>query len=101
MLAPHADVTGLVYPASRHGVKILYACRRLAAGRFVITVSAVTDATWPDLSSDCADDPPRRGRKRKQYLPSAQVVKELASLGPDLSKLAEELRNCLTDATND
>ena len=101
LLAPQADVTDPVYPASRHGVKILYACRSLAAGRFVTTVSAVTDATWPDLSSDCAEERPRRVRKRKQYLPSAQVVRELASLGPDLSKVAEELRNCLSDAAND
>ena len=31
----------------------------------------------------------------------AQVVQELASLGPDLSTLAEELRQRLSDATND
>jgi hypothetical protein len=67
----------------------------------VITVSAVTDATWPDLSGDCAEDPPRRVRKRKQYLPSAHVVEELVSLGPDLSRLAEDLRKRLSDATND
>jgi hypothetical protein len=39
-------------------------------------------------------------RRRKQYLPSEQVVKELASLGPDLRKLAEELRNRLSDQTD-
>jgi len=40
-------------------------------------------------------------RRRKQYLPSEQVVKELASLGPDLAKLAEELRQRLSDSTSD
>jgi hypothetical protein len=34
-------------------------------------------------------------------MPSAQVVQELASLGPDLSKLAEELRQRLSDSTKD
>jgi hypothetical protein len=31
-----------------------------------------------------------------RYLPSEQVVEELASLGPGLDRLAEELRHCLT-----
>ncbi len=64
------------------------------------TVSAVTDPTWPDFGSD--DLAKRSGDpRRKQYRPSEQVVKELASLGPDLSKLAEELRARLSDTSAD
>jgi hypothetical protein len=36
-----------------------------------------------------------------RYLPSAQVVAELASLGPDLNRLAEELRRCLTGSADE
>ena len=36
-------------------------------------------------------------RRQQQYLPSAQVVEELVSLGPDLSNLADDLRQRLTD----
>jgi hypothetical protein len=67
----------------------------------VATVTAVTDSTWPDMSRDNPGERPAGARRRKQYLPSAQVVQELASLGPDLSTLAEELRQRLSDATND
>jgi hypothetical protein len=68
---------------------------------FVTTVSAVTDSTWPDLRSDELAERSGRPRRRKQYRPSEQVVKELASLGPDLSTLAEELRARLSDAATD
>jgi hypothetical protein len=34
---------------------------------------------------------------RGSYLPSAQVLDELARLGPDLTTLAEELRTCLSE----
>jgi hypothetical protein len=43
----------------------------------------------------------RGSRARPRYLPSEQVVKELASLGTDLSTLADELRSRLSDPTND
>jgi hypothetical protein len=36
-------------------------------------------------------------RGRKRYLPSAQVVQELATV-EELNKLAEELRQCLSDS---
>jgi hypothetical protein len=67
----------------------------------VTTVSGVTDSTWPETRRDSPGE--RRGgpRRHTQYMPSAQVVQELASLGPDLSKLAEELRQRLSDSTKD
>jgi hypothetical protein len=67
----------------------------------VATVSAVTDSTWLDMRRDNSGERPAGGRRRKQYLPSAQVVQELASLGPDLSKLADELRQRLSDPATD
>ncbi len=36
-----------------------------------------------------------------RYLPSAQVVEELASLGPDLVSLPDELRRCLSETAED
>ncbi len=82
-------------------VKILLACRSGASAPPVVTVAAVTDSTWPDMTRDISGERPRGARRRKQYLPSAQVVQELTSLGPDLAKLAEELRNRLSDAATD
>jgi hypothetical protein len=35
-------------------------------------------------------------RRRRTYLPSAQVLTELATLGPDLARLADDLRDRLT-----
>jgi hypothetical protein len=65
------------------------------------TVIAVTDPTWLDLKRDDTGERPGGARKRKQYLPSAQVRRELASLGIDLGKLAEELRQRLSEPTAD
>jgi hypothetical protein len=36
-------------------------------------------------------------RRRGHYLPSAQVLAELAVLGPDLARLAADLRDRLSD----
>jgi len=79
-------------------VKILF--RRVGAGRLAarITVAAVTDSTRPDVTHESSGERPTGARRRKQYLPSAQVVQELSTLGPDLSKLAEELRRRLSDS---
>jgi hypothetical protein len=68
----------------------------------VTTVVEVTDPTWLDIRHD--DIGERSGgvrRRRKQYLPSAQVLRELTTLGPDLGKLAEELRQRLSEPTAD
>jgi len=61
------------------------------------TVSAVTDSTWLETRREDSGERPRGVRRRQRYLPSAQVVQELASLGPDLGKLADELRQRLSD----
>jgi hypothetical protein len=53
------------------------------------------------MRHDNSGERPAGARRRKQYLPSAQVVQELASLGPDLSTLAEELRQRLSDPATD
>jgi hypothetical protein len=45
---------------------------------------------------------PARGiGKRGSYLPSAQVLEELAALGPSLSTLADELRTRLSDPADE
>jgi hypothetical protein len=67
----------------------------------VTTVSAVTDSTWLELRRDDSGEQPAGAPRRKQYLPSDKVVQELVSLGPDLSKVAEELRNRLSDTATD
>jgi hypothetical protein len=65
--------------------------------------AAVIDSTHPDLRRQGTEQlPARPGRpgrpaKRGTYLPSAQVVEELVSLGPDLSTIADELRSRLTE----
>lgn len=38
---------------------------------------------------------------RRRWLPASEVVGELASLGPDRTGLAQELRETLTDTTDD
>jgi hypothetical protein len=53
------------------------------------------------MRRDIPGDRAGSASKRTQYLPSEQVVKELVSLGPDLSKLANELRNRLSDQVTD
>jgi hypothetical protein len=47
------------------------------------------------------ENPPRRVGTRGTYRPSAQVVAELARLGPDLSTLAEELRAYLSEPADE
>jgi hypothetical protein len=53
------------------------------------------------MKRDDTSERPGSARRRKQYLPSAQVRRELASLGTDLGKLAEELRQRLSEPTAD
>jgi len=40
---------------------------------------------------------PGRPGKRRTYLPSAQVVEELVSLGPDLTTIVDDLRSRLVE----
>lgn len=57
----------------------------------------MTDSTWLETRREDSGERPRGARRRQRYLPSAQVVQELSSLGPDLGKLADELRRRLSD----
>ena len=39
--------------------------------------------------------------RRRRWLPAGEVITELSRLGPDTTGLAEELRETLTDTTDD
>ena len=39
--------------------------------------------------------------RRRQWLPASEVSYELARLGPDITGLAQELREMLTESTDD
>jgi hypothetical protein len=66
----------------------------------VVTVARVTEPSLPDVRvrADAQRDDTRTGVR---YLPSAQVLAELASLGPDLRRLAEDLRDRLSGPGDD
>jgi hypothetical protein len=57
----------------------------------------VIDSSEPEARTDGCVRRSDGGAKRGRYLPSAQVLTELASLGPDLGKLADDLRVHLSD----
>jgi hypothetical protein len=68
-----------------------------------ISVASVTNTSLPDMRTRADDE--RSGdalqqRRRGRYLPSAQVTAELAVLGPDLARLAADLRERLSDQAN-
>jgi len=65
------------------------------------TVFAVTDLSSLDVRRDNSGDRAMGARRRTRYLPSEQVLKELVSLGTDLSTLADELRSRLSDPATD
>jgi prevent-host-death family protein len=39
--------------------------------------------------------------RRPQWIPASEVVRELSRLGPDTTGLSDELRDILTDTTDD
>jgi prevent-host-death family protein len=39
--------------------------------------------------------------RRPQWIPASEVVRELGRLGPDTTGLSDELRDLLTDTTDD
>jgi hypothetical protein len=66
--------------------------------------AAVIDSTRPELRRQNTEPPPParpglpgRSGKRGKYLPSAQVVEELVSLGPDLTTIVDDLRSRLSE----
>jgi hypothetical protein len=64
----------------------------------VVTVARVTEPSLPDSRVTRADAQRDGARTAVRYLPSAQVLAELAGLGPDLRRLAEDLRDRLSQA---
>jgi hypothetical protein len=59
----------------------------------------VTDTT--QVRQATTEQAPRRIGTRRSYLPSAQVLEELARLGPDLSTVAEALRARLSEPADE
>jgi hypothetical protein len=79
-------VTGIAVRVSRQG--------RHKCGRYC---GSVTEPPLPHIRAPGATAHRGDGvRARARYLPSAQVLAELACLGPDLRRLADELRDRLT-----
>lgn len=58
----------------------------------------MTEPSLPEIRVTRADVRRDEARSGVRYLPSAQVLAELACLGPDLRRLAEDLRDRLSDA---
>jgi hypothetical protein len=62
----------------------------------------MTNPSLPAMRSHGADDIGGDGiQRRGRYLPSAQVLEELNALGPDLARLAEDLRDRLSTPSDD
>ena len=61
----------------------------------------MTDPSLPDIRVTRADAQRDDARTGVRYLPSAHVLAELAALGPGLRRLAEDLRDRLTDRRPD
>jgi hypothetical protein len=87
-------------PESAAQVKIFFRARRTRSpGAGLISVAPVTDTSLPDMRTHGPDERGGDGRQRRRdhYLPSAQVLAELAVLGPDLARLAADLQDRLSD----
>lgn len=84
-------------PGAEHRAQVT-ARRAGASGAQLTSVAAVTDSSLPGLRTHGADERSSDGRQRRRarYLPSAQVLDELATLGPALTRLADDLRDRLS-----
>ena len=83
-------------------IKIFWARRSDAFAAQLASVAAVTDSSLPDMRARGADYLGRDGKRRQgHYLPSAQVLEELTVLGPDLARLASDLRDRLSGPGDD
>ncbi|MGH3302426.1 MAG: hypothetical protein ACRDOK_12225 [Streptosporangiaceae bacterium] len=59
----------------------------------------MTEPSLPDIRTQGVGEQQRDGRRQHaSYLPSAKVLAELAYLGPDLFRLAADLRDSLSEA---
>ena len=76
---------------------------RVAARRTdaATTLARVTEPPLPARRFKSVSDRHAGGRGRGRYLPSAQVLDELATLGPNLARLAADLRDRLTGPSED
>jgi hypothetical protein len=62
----------------------------------------MTNPSLPATRRHGADDLGGDGiQRRSRYLPSAQVLEELTALGPDLARLAADLRDRLSGPSDD
>lgn len=62
----------------------------------------MTNPSLPATRMRGADDLGGDGiQRRGRYLPSAQVLEELTALGPDLARLATDLRDRLSNPGDD
>lgn len=62
----------------------------------------MTNPSLPDVRMQGAEDLGADGIQRPgRYLPSAQVLEELTALGPDLARLASDLRDRLSGPSDD
>ena len=64
-----------------------------------LVLRPVTNTPLPEMRTHGLDERRADGpqRRRDHYLPSAQVLAEIAVLGPDLARLATDLRDRLSD----
>jgi hypothetical protein len=62
----------------------------------------MTNPSLPDMRTRGADDLGGEATRRCDcYLPSAQVLEELTALGPELARLAADLRDRLSGPGDD
>jgi hypothetical protein len=57
----------------------------------------VTEPSLPEHTRHAGEQRRDGGQRRARYLPSDQVLAELADLGPDLLRLADDLRHRLSE----
>lgn len=62
----------------------------VCAGDLTITLGTATVVTWT-----------QSGTHRRQWLPATEVIRELVRLGPDVTGMRQELRETLTQTTDD
>ena len=73
-----------------------------ASGAQLTSVAAVTNSSRPDMCTETsAEQRGEHSRRRRMYLPSAQVLTDLANLGPDLGMLAADLHERLSGPSDD
>jgi hypothetical protein len=100
---PSKASSSVAHLVVRHGSNEKITARRTgASGAQLTSVAAVTNSSRLDIGTETsAEQRGERNRRRRTYLPSAQVLSELVSLGPDLSMLAADLHERLSGPSED